>query len=57
MAEPGGDDLPFVYSGSLIVQGQGAALVKATGALTQIGKIGKPCKMSSLIKRHCKRRL
>lgn len=41
MAEPGGDDLPFVYSGSLIVQGQGAALVKATGAVTQIGKIGK----------------
>jgi len=41
MAEPGGDDLPFVYSGSLIVQGQGAALVKATGASTQIGKIGR----------------
>jgi Ca2+-transporting ATPase len=41
MAEPGGDDLPFVYSGSLIVQGQGAALVKATGEGTQIGKIGR----------------
>ena len=39
--QPGGDDLPFVYSGSLIVQGQGAAQVLATGALTQIGKIGK----------------
>ena len=41
MTQPGGDDLPFVYSGSLIVQGQGAALVLATGAQTQIGKIGK----------------
>ena len=41
MTQPGGDDLPFVYSGSLIVQGQGAAQVLATGELTQIGKIGK----------------
>jgi Ca2+-transporting ATPase len=41
MTQPGGDDQPFVYSGSLIVQGQGAAQVLATGALTQIGKIGK----------------
>ena len=41
MAQPGGDDLPFVYSGSLIVQGRGAALVKATGSGTEIGKIGK----------------
>ena len=41
MTQPGGDDLPFVYSGSLIVQGQGAALVKATGSGTEIGKIGK----------------
>jgi len=39
MTQPGGDDLPFVYSGSLIVQGQGAAQVLSTGSLTQIGKI------------------
>jgi len=38
---PGGDDLPFVYSGSLIVQGQGIARVTSTGARTEIGKIGK----------------
>lgn len=38
---PGGDDLPFVYSGSLIVQGQGIARVTATGARTELGKIGK----------------
>lgn len=41
MARPGGDDLPFVYSGSLIVQGQGVAMVKATGINTEIGKIGR----------------
>jgi len=38
---PGGDDLPVVYSGSMIVQGNG--LVKVTGVAmeTEIGKIGK----------------
>ena len=41
MARPGGDDLPFVYSGSLIVQGHGVAAVRATGINTEIGKIGK----------------
>jgi Ca2+-transporting ATPase len=41
MAPPGGDDLPFVYSGSLIVQGQGVALARATGMNTEIGKIGR----------------
>jgi Ca2+-transporting ATPase len=41
MARPGGDDLPFVYSGTLVVHGQGVAMVKATGARSEIGKIGK----------------
>jgi Ca2+-transporting ATPase len=38
---PGGDDLPFVYSGTLLTQGQGLARVVATGVRTEIGKIGK----------------
>ncbi len=38
---PGGDDLPFVYSGTLVVQGQGVARVLATGPRTELGKIGK----------------
>ncbi len=38
---PGGDDLPFVYSGTMVVQGQGIARVQATGLNTEIGKIGK----------------
>ncbi|MCL5023759.1 MAG: cation-translocating P-type ATPase [Nitrospirae bacterium] len=41
MARPGGDDLPFVYSGTLVVRGFGVAEVKATGSHTELGKIGK----------------
>jgi Ca2+-transporting ATPase len=41
MGRPGGDDLPFVYSGTLVVKGRGIARVEATGARTEIGKIGK----------------
>ncbi|HEY3296050.1 MAG TPA: cation-translocating P-type ATPase [bacterium] len=41
LSRPGGDDLPFVYSSTLIVQGRGVADVKSTGPRTEIGKIGK----------------
>jgi P-type Ca2+ transporter type 2C len=41
MAPPGGDDLPFVYSGTLVVQGLGVGRVKATGIDTEFGKIGR----------------
>ncbi|WP_431300800.1 cation-translocating P-type ATPase [Tabrizicola sp. BL-A-41-H6] len=37
---PGGDDLPLVFSGTLVVRGKGIAEVMATGAATEIGKIG-----------------
>jgi len=37
---PGGDDMPFVFSGSMIVQGNGIAKVLRIGSETQIGKIG-----------------
>ena len=37
---PGGDDTPFVFSGSLAVRGQGTAEVTATGPRSAIGKIG-----------------
>jgi Ca2+-transporting ATPase len=40
-SQPGGDDLPYVYSGTLVVQGQGVARVYATGGRTELGKIGK----------------
>lgn len=38
---PGGDDLPFVFSGSLVVRGEGIGEVVATGASSEIGKIGQ----------------
>ncbi|VVB87066.1 putative copper-exporting P-type ATPase A [uncultured archaeon] len=38
---PGGDDLPFIYSGTLVVQGHGMAKVTGTGIRTEMGKIGK----------------
>jgi Ca2+-transporting ATPase len=38
---PGGDDIPVVYSGSMIVQGNGIVKVTATALSTEIGKIGK----------------
>lgn len=41
MTRPGGDDLPSVYSGTLVVQGQGIAAVTAIGIHTEMGKIGK----------------
>ena len=39
--QPSGDDLPFVYSGTLVIQGHGIAQVKSTGINTEMGKIGK----------------
>ncbi len=40
-ARPGGDDVPFVYSASMVVSGHAIAKVHAIGARTEIGKIGK----------------
>ena len=41
MEPPGGEDRPFVYSGTLVVKGQGLARVMATGLKTEMGRIGK----------------
>ena len=38
---PGGDDQPFVYSGTLLVAGCGVARAEATGPRTELGKIGR----------------
>lgn len=37
---PGGDDQPTIFSGTLVVSGQGLMRTRATGALTEMGKIG-----------------
>ena len=41
MGRPGGDDLPCVYSGTLVTGGHGVVEVLATGLKTELGKIGK----------------
>jgi P-type Ca2+ transporter type 2C len=40
-AAPGGETLPFLWSGSMVVQGEATAKVLATGERSEIGKIGK----------------
>ncbi len=40
-ARPGGDDLPFVYSGTLVVQGRALVKATATGIRSEMGRIGK----------------
>ena len=41
MGAPGGDDLPFLFWGTLVVQGKGVAEVIRTASDTAIGRIGK----------------
>ncbi|MEI8346720.1 MAG: cation-transporting P-type ATPase, partial [Pseudomonadota bacterium] len=41
LERPGGDDLPSVFSGTLVTAGQGVAEVVNTGLRTELGKIGK----------------
>jgi Ca2+-transporting ATPase len=41
VCRPGGDDLPYVYAGTMLVQGRGSAKVTATGLRTEMGRIGK----------------
>ncbi len=38
---PGGDDLPYVFSGALVVRGNAVCEVLATGARSEIGRIGQ----------------
>jgi Ca2+-transporting ATPase len=38
---PGGDDLPSIFSGTLVTAGQGIAEIVATGARSELGRIGK----------------
>jgi Ca2+-transporting ATPase len=40
MGRPGGDATPWMFSGTLVVKGHGIAVVKQTGAGTELGRIG-----------------
>lgn len=54
---PGGDDLPYVFSGSLIVKGRGIARVLCTGEHTQLGRIGKALSSLETGKTHVEREI
>jgi len=41
MERPGGDDLPFVYAGTLVTRGGATAEVVSIGSATEMGRIGK----------------
>ena len=38
---PGGEDLPYIFAGTLVVRGTGKAFVHATGVHSEMGKIGR----------------
>ncbi|HSM95263.1 MAG TPA: cation-transporting P-type ATPase, partial [Rhizomicrobium sp.] len=38
---PGGDDLPFVFAGTLVARGNAVVCVTATGLSSEMGKIGR----------------
>src|ERR1019366_4211013 len=40
-SRPGGEDLPFLYAGTLVTAGSGVARVQATGPRTEMGRIGQ----------------
>lgn len=40
LGAPGGDDSPWAFSGTLVVQGSGIIQIAATGPMSAIGKIG-----------------
>lgn len=40
LTQPGGDDLPFVFSGTMVTQGHALVRVTCIGVNTEIGKIG-----------------
>jgi P-type Ca2+ transporter type 2C len=52
LSRAGGDDLPFVYSGTLVVQGRALASVEAIGLHSEIGKIGKALQSVNLERTH-----
>jgi P-type Ca2+ transporter type 2C len=41
LERPGGDDLPSLFSGTLVTAGQGLCEVMSTGLQTELGRIGK----------------
>jgi Ca2+-transporting ATPase len=56
-AAAGGEDLPYVFAGTLVVRGTGQALVHATGARSEMGKIGKDLRSIETEQPHLQRQM
>jgi Ca2+-transporting ATPase len=56
-AVAGGEDLPYVFAGTLVVRGTGQALVRATGARSEMGKIGKDLRSIETEQPHLQRQM
>lgn len=56
-AVPGGEDLPYVFAGTLVVRGTAQALVHAIGARSEMGKIGKELRAIETELPHLQRQL
>ncbi|MGB8622990.1 MAG: cation-translocating P-type ATPase [Paracoccaceae bacterium] len=54
---PGGEGLPHVFSGTLMVHGKAIAEVTATGAQSEIGRIGKSLNLLEVETPHLKRQM
>src|ERR1019366_8699695 len=53
----GGDDSPYVFAGTLVVRGTAKALVHATGARSEMGKIGKDLRAIETEQPHLQRQM
>jgi Ca2+-transporting ATPase len=56
-ADAGGEDSPYVFAGTLVVRGTAKALVRATGAHSEMGKIGKDLQAIETEQPHLQRQM
>ena len=57
LAVAGGEDSPYVFAGTLVVRGTAKALVRATGARSEMGKIGKDLRSIETEQPHLQRQM
>jgi P-type Ca2+ transporter type 2C len=53
----GGEDSPYIFAGTLVVRGTAQALVHATGARSEMGKIGKDLRTIETEQPHLQRQM
>jgi Ca2+-transporting ATPase len=56
-AGAGGEDSPYVFAGTLVVRGTAKALIRATGAHSEMGKIGKDLRSIETEQPHLQRQM